>query len=394
MTDNRAAITGYGVVSGFGCGVDPFWDGLLSGKSAATQAQTPVEALSVRAPSREDLEKLAGEIKYPRPGRSSVMCQLAALEAWNMAGLKDAGIDNDRAGIVMNRNFGQHDVILDYYKVLRNKGPGSVSGLQFVQSIANTALGRVAMMLKLRGASLLCFGPPSPSLALDLVRDGTVDLVLAGCADELSLYALSCLTGSEKILENRMPGARPYAADRAGLVPGEGAAFFVIENVRHAKMRDAPILAYLEGWASVQDREGSLNPLERNTEDLGEAFRRAIADGGTTADQVGFVSGAANGGIALDAAEMAALSSELSPETGVFSVKGAVGETWGASGGMSLLAALLALRHGRLPSTACTVLGAPAAASDAPVHTDARYALAIGCDMSGQDSAFLVSKAS
>src|SRR5207249_4507459 len=100
-------------------------------------------------------------------------------------------IDHDRAGCAMSRNFGQHDVVAQYNRVLWENGPASVSGLQFVQTIGNTVLGKVSLDLHLRGPSILNFGAPILGLALDTLRDDDADIMLVGGVDELSLYALT-----------------------------------------------------------------------------------------------------------------------------------------------------------------------------------------------------------
>jgi len=396
------AITGIGCVTGFGAGVELTWRSLLNARVAAhplleSGAIGQRTQLTTQSPPAAELTKDAPGLGFPPPPRTSLLALLAAREAWRMARLPDE-LNRDRAGLMVNRNFGQHAMVESYQCTLWDKGPGAVSGLQFVQTIANAVLGRLALDLKLRGPSNLFFGPPALGPALDIIRDGQADVVLAGGLDEISdiVLALCDSHGLTPASASMPEESRPYDVARAGLIPGDGAAFFVLEDPAHAESRGAEPLGYLRGYASVTDRESMSNPARRDRYDVAESIRRALADADIAPEEIAFVSGAGAGLRHFDEVEMQAVADTLPHLPPVTSVKGAVGETWGAAGGLSLMAAVLSLRNGMLPPTAGLKDIDPACPGrvvmNSSVAVSGQAALSMSFDMTGQDSAFVLTR--
>ena len=208
--------------------------------------------------------------------------------------------------------------------------------------------------------------------------------------DELSDYIFEmchcCSLASGEV------ASRPYDGASSGLTSGDGSAFFVLERPEHAKARGAQPLAYLKGYATVTDCRAVRNPVERDTGDIAEAIRRGLRDADITPEDVSFVSGAANGYPAFDQPELEAIASALPSKPEIFSVKGGVGETWGASGGISIIAAVRALGEKTLPPT----VGAPVSigsniVTGKPARLRKGAAVVLSMEMSGQDSAFILS---
>lgn len=392
MLSAGAAITGMGCVTAYGVGVPELWRGLLTNEPATRtlrKRRDGSSGFSAESPTAEVLSLSAPTSGNTRPTRPAMLARIAAEEAWTSSGIA-ASVAPERAGLIVNRNFGQHQVIGQYYEKLWTKGPSAVSGLQFVQTIANSVLGSLAMEFHLRGPSTMHFGASSLGAALDLLRDEAADAILVGGFDELSDYIFEmCHCCS---LASGEDAARPYDGASSGLTPGDGSAFFVLESPEHAKARGAKPLAYLKGYATVTDRRAVRNPVERDAGDIAEAIRRGLRDAGLSPEDVSFVSGAANGYAALDQPEMEAIASALASRPHIFSVKGGVGETWGASGGISIITAVRALGEKTMPPTA----GASASIGSnivtgkaAPLRRGA--AVVLSMEMSGQDSAYILS---
>jgi len=350
------AITGVGCVTAFGQGVQQLWTEIKRGHTAVLTRNSdkpylPPLVLTAQAPPMEVESQSFGSGLY-RPSRTSVLARLAASEAWSMSGISGQ-FDPDRTALLINRNFGQHDLTGGYYERLWDKGPGGVSGLQFVQTIANAVLGHLALVMGLRGPSLLSLGPSSLGLAVDTLRDGKADVVLAGSVDELSGYVLTlCHLGEVAAhYDQELNQPRPYDSRRSGLVPGEAAVFFVLETLAHAQARGASPLAFLRGYACVTDERSLSNPLHRSEREIEAAISRALADSGTDQEELAAISGAGAGLHDFDEMELEGICRALFAPPPVLSVKGAIGETWGAAGGLSVLTGVLALREGVLPPT-------------------------------------------
>jgi 3-oxoacyl-(acyl-carrier-protein) synthase len=398
-----AAITGAGCVTGFGVGVEPMWRALLNGQRALRERGVqPLNGVRTRmtaqAPSLEELQDFVSVSGFTRLPRTTLLAKVAAEQALAMAGLTN-GFDRDRIGFMINRHFGQHDVTDEYQQTLWDKGPGAVSGLQFVQSISNAVLGRIAIDLQLRGPSILSFGPLSLEHALDVLRNEQADAVLIGGVDEASelVFLLCDSCGISPASQGQPEEVRPYDLHRSGLIPGDGAIFLVLEQPTHAAARGATSLGYLRGCASVSDRASLSNQATRHKGDVVASINRALQDAELLAADLGFVSGAAAGLRQFDEVEAQAIADVVPGKVPVTSIKGALGETWAAAGGLSLLTALLALRDGKLPPTVGTTEVDPACPSriviNRAIDVAGEAALALSLDMTGQNCAYVVSKA-
>jgi 3-oxoacyl-[acyl-carrier-protein] synthase II len=386
-----AAITGMGCVSAYGVGVPELWRGLLANQPAPRVQRKHRDGspgFSADSPAADVLSSFARASGVSRPTRPAMLARIAAEEAWTSSGM-GAEVAPERAGLIVNRNFGQHQVIGQYYEKLWTKGPSAVSGLQFVQTIANSVLGTLAMEFRLRGPSTMHFGAASLGAALDLLRNDAADAILVGGFDELSDYIFEmchcCSLASSEI------AARPYDGASSGLTPGDGSAFFVLERPEHARARGAKPLAYLKGYATVTDRRAVRNPVERDAGDIAEAIRRGLCDADITPEDVSFVSGAGNGYGAFDHPELVAVASALVKGPDMFSVKGGVGETWGASGGISILAAVRALGENAVPpSVGASDSAGSNVVTGKPAMRRPGAAVVLSMEMSGQDSAFVL----
>lgn len=346
--NHLAAITGIGCVSGAGVGV--------AAAHAVLAGSQPVP-VSAFAPPANMLEPLIPGLGFPRPARTSLMSLLAAREAWEQCALPETRV-SERMGLVMNRNHGQHQIVERYLTKLWDSGPASVSGLQFVQTIANTALGFLAMQFQLRGPSELYFGPSSLGLALDWVRDESVDAVVCGGFDECSDFLLATCAAW---------GLECQASFR----PGDAAAFAVLEREETAMARGQEILGFLSGYASFYDRIGRKRTVIRNAADMTCVIETALRDANLAPTSVDLIIANAGAGLAqTDEAETEAISQVFSNLPPILTPKSVFGETWGAAGHMGLVSALWAL-------------------SD----RQAKNALVLCADFSGQNTAFVIQSA-
>jgi 3-oxoacyl-[acyl-carrier-protein] synthase II len=397
---SAAAVTGVGVVSPFGVGIDRFWQGVLGGQAVMQTRECGLYPGTLHAvasaPTLEELSAVLPGSGFSRPSRTTVLARVATAEAWQSAKLTGA-VEPERLGLLANRNFGQQEVTAEYLRVLWSRGPGAVSGLQFVDSISNSLLGRVALEFGVKGPCTLNFGTTPLFLALDLIRDGSADAIIVLGVDELSDYVFDLcsrcgLLGSE----GGAPSAGPYDASRRGILPGEGTACIVLESVDHARGRNVPILGFLRGGASISDPAAHSDPAERGSTAVTEVIRRALDDSRTRPEAVEMVSGAATGLESFDEAELVGIAECLRGAVPVQSVKGAVGECWGAAAGLAVIAALLSMKHGVIPPTARTTKvdgrwdGQVVRGS--PMMTRGTTALAMSFEMSGQNTAFVLGR--
>ncbi len=400
---NGAVVTGIGCVTGFGCGTAAFWSGLVSGSSAIRTEERDLgagahEMPSAAAPDAAALAAVAKSLGIGPASRIAHLALIAAAEAWRSAEFPPE-TDRDRIGVMIARTFTQHEIVGQFKRTLWERGPSAVSGLQFVQTISNSVLGRVALEHKARGPSLLQFGGTALGPALDALRAGKADAILAGACDEVSdfvryLCERHALTSPTAVARG---GAAPYDLERDGLVPADGAVFFVLEADEAARRRGARVLARLAGYATVTDRAAVRTPTERDARDVEAAIRRALHDGDCTPREAGFVSGSGcglPGTASIDGGEMAAVGSVFGSSVPLFSHKGALGEGWSAGGALAAAAAVLALAERTVPACAGTrrTNGVAGPVVGAARANDAQAAVALALDTIGQNCAYVFTR--
>ncbi len=372
-----AAITGIGCVTGYGIGASALWSGLLSGASAIRQRGTRATAC---APSHAELLEHAGRpASGPPPLRTSLLARLAALEAWQASGASGAA-EPWRCGVMMNRNFGQHEVVHDYYTTLWKRGPSAVSGLAFVNTIANTVLGEVALALQLRGPSVLVFGSSLLGTALDVLRAEAADVMLVGAVDEVSDFVADLCDANGLTLEARGVAADPrvHHSPATGFRLGDGAAFVVLERLEHALARGAPIVARLRGCGSSFSVDAAC-PFRRTVDDVSAAVTSAIADAGVEPAMLGVAALAASGLEDYDDVEALALET-VGARPAAAAIKTAVGETFSVAPVLATIACALMLRHRLVVPT------------PAPRPTEASLGIALSMEPSGANDCVVVER--
>ncbi|HYL34625.1 MAG TPA: beta-ketoacyl synthase N-terminal-like domain-containing protein [Bryobacteraceae bacterium] len=384
------AITGIGAVTNFGCGFPVAWSSQLSGaapvtRPRASQGSNQHMTFTTQAPAAADLEPEFGKLEYPRPSRSSLMALIAAREAWRMANFSSAP-NSSRVGVLISRCFGELDIQERYYRTLRQRGPGAVSGLEFVQSLANTVLGRVAMDLGARGPSLLSVGPPVFGLALDALRRHEADVIVAGGVDHLSDFVCDLCNAADLSGQGR-EGEFFECGTSTRFIPGDGAAFLILERYEYTRERGAHPIAFLRGSATVMDRLHGARGIERSCEDIAASVQFALKDAGTDPGDIAFVSRASAGLPRYDEVELEAIRSSVNPHAFVFSTKAAHGETWGASGALALASAATAIEKGLVPPQTSIQSDRRARIVAGPP----RCGISLSFDLPGSNSAFVVS---
>ena len=336
MTD--VAVTGIGVVSAFGHGVAPFWEGLVRGASALRSiARFPAGgALGGEVPPLDTRAIVRTPI-----GRRIDWVSLMALAACRLA-LDDAGLAaGERTGLVLGSAFGNLGETTTFLDRLFDRGAGNP--LVFPSLVLNAPLSYASIELGIEGPTAMlsvqeASGEAAIATGADLVAEGGADVCLAGGTDELGAV-LHQVLGESGVLASG--AARPLDPAADGAVPGEGAAVLVLEPVARARARGARV------YARVVPHPGFAVPAPvhgwaRDPAPLAARLAPLVAD----ADVV-FAS--ASGDPGRDALEAAALA-RAGGALAVTAVRGALGD-FGAAGALAAAAAALAVASDAIPPT-------------------------------------------
>lgn len=381
---SHAVITGFGVVSAFGVGREPFMEGLCSGKSAVGPIRSfdassfpvrvagEVPVASIRAGWLA--ERLPGVdcapilLKWERDGllrdRKVGFGLLAAAEALRSAGAGPLERDAWLAIAV-----GLEQGFLEDLAVLfdRDRGldwaaePRSPLPRVRLRSPVDRPVECIKQALGLVGPSIVevsacAAGALAVARAASLIERGAASIVLAGATDSMvnpmamgAFYRLGAPSP-----RNEPDACRPFDRRRDGLVIGEGAAMFVIESEDRAVARGARPLARVLGWGSTQDAYRATAPRPDGARARG-AMERALLRARVAPAAVGYINAHGTGTPLNDPAEVRAIRGALgrrAEEVPVSSIKGAVGHLMAASGAIELAACLLAFERDILPGTA------------------------------------------
>ena len=304
----KVMITGIGMLCATGNGKEAAWSNIKAGKSG-------IGRITGFDPSR-CTSQVAGEVKdfqaYAIDGglvdkkaarhmaRFSQFAVAAAVEAWKDAGFSaEQKPDMDRVATLFGVGIGGIEVTGESYKILFDRGPDRLSPLAVPELIPNEAAGNVSIALGTKGpcqviATACASSTDALGYAMDLIRAGRVDMVVAGgteaCVTEFVVGGFM----KEKALStgfNETPekACRPFNADRDGFVIGEGAAVLILESEEHAKARGAKVYCELAGYGASSDAYHITAP-DPSGDGAVKALRAALKDAGvedlTTVDYI------------------------------------------------------------------------------------------------------------
>ena len=364
-------VTGVGILSPSGRGLEEAWSGVLSGRSAAAQDAeleakgTPV-TISCRVPPFDPDAEL-GRGSKRRLDRFTHLALIAAREAISHAGLSDDGeriteVDADRTGVLVGSGIGGAETWEEEYPRYLDKGPGRVSPMFVPKMLSNTAAGTIAIRSGARGPNMTvntacAAGASALHLGRDLLRAGAADVVLAGGVEAgvtgLSVSAFAQMGALTKNAD-AAHASRPFDVGRDGFVIGEAAGVLVLETAEHAAARGATPLAVLAGAGASADAHHATAPPEDGGGAI-LAMRRALEDAGLPPTAIDHHNAHGTSTPLNDAAEARALRAvfgDHASDIAVTSTKGVTGHTLGAAGAIEAIFAIQALREGLVPPTA------------------------------------------
>ncbi len=364
MTDRRrAVITGIGPVTPVGIGVDAFWAGMTGGRNGVrTITRFPIADLPVSVAGEVDGFEATDFLDAKEARRTDRFTQFgvaSAKLAWEDAGAPE--VVAERGGVIFATGIGGLETILSQHLVLLEKGPGRISPFMVPMLMANAPAGHIAMRFGLTGANFATISACSSSNhalfeALRLIRDGTLDLVIAGGSESATLpLTVAAFSQMTALTKNPDPetASRPFDADRDGFVLSEGASSLIVESEEHATARGARIYCELAG-AGASDDAFHITAPDPKGSGAALAMRWALRDADAEPDDVTYINAHGTSTPLNDAAETAAIAAVLgahAQQVAVSSTKSMTGHMLGAAGAVEAAVCALAIAEGRIPPT-------------------------------------------
>jgi 3-oxoacyl-[acyl-carrier-protein] synthase II len=367
MSQTRVVVTGIGATTPLGGDARSTWEGLLAGRSGVRRIEADwAEDLPVKiaAPVATDPGTVLERVEARRLDRSAQLALIAALEAWADAGYglkEDNPVDRARLGVAIATGIGGLNTLLGQWDVQKEKGSRRVSPLAIPMLMANASSANVSLRL---GAQAFAQTPVSACAssnesiahALDQIRLGRADVVLAGGTESvIHPMPIACFANMQAMSRrNDEPerASRPWDVDRDGFVLGEGAAMLVLETLEHAQARGARIYGELAGAGITADAHDMVQPNPTG-ETQARAMTRALREADLQPGDVVHVNAHATSTPQGDLTELSSIRQALgeSCEAIVTGTKSMTGHLLGGAGALESLATLLALHHRQVPPT-------------------------------------------
>lgn len=363
MGDRRVVITGVGVVSAIGSDREAFWQGLLAGRCGIGPIDPPLEGVTMPnvAAVRDFDPATRFDVRaYRQLDRSAQFGVAAAEEALADSGLEIQDDQRSRAGVVTGCSIGGSITQDASYARLYRQGRTRAEPMAVPNIMPNSGASQISMRYGLRGPSFTMSTACASSghalgMALWMIRSGALDVALAGGHEAILNYGSLIAWDGLRVVSSSV--CRPFAADRPGMVLGEGGAMLVLETLESARERGATIYAELAGFGMTADAHHLTAP---SLEGPASAMSAAIADAGLRPEDVDYVNAHGTGTSGNDINEINAIKEafgEHAARLAVSSTKSMHGHTIGAAGAIEAAATALAIRHGRIPPTIhCTPL--------------------------------------
>lgn len=361
----RVVVTGLGIISPLGIGVEENWQAVCRGKSGIGRiTKFDVDEFPIKIAGEVKGFDAADHIEHKDIKKMDVFIHYAV--ACSRMALQDSGLQIDeanaeRVGVLIGVGLGGLPAIEKYHSVLKERGVRKISPFFIPMLIANLASGQVSIVSGAKGpnscvVTACATGTHSIGDAARLIQSGQADAMIAGGTESVITPLAIGGFHAAKALSSRkcdpQEASRPFDKERDGFVMGEGCGILVLEELESAKKRGASIYAEIAGYALNSDAY-HITATSPEGEGGARCMNLALQDAGMEPRQVGYIN-AHGTSTAADATETMAIKKVFGKHAyrlAVSSTKSMTGHLLGAAGGIEALYTVLALRRGILPPT-------------------------------------------
>ncbi len=410
MKKRRVVITGMGTVNPLGHTVAQSWQAVRDGVCG-------IAPITQYDASRQKVH-LAAEVKDWEPtsvldkkevrhmARYAQFAMASAKEAMADSGLDPAQMDRTRCGVIVSSGIGGIAMAESEQMRCSEKGFDRASPFYIPSAIANMGAGLIAIAFGFQGmctcpVTACAGGSNAVGDASRHIRDGYAEVMLCGGAESvvtpLSMGGFTSMRALH-VGDNPARASIPFDAERSGFVMGEGAGILVLEEYEHAMARGARVYAEVVGYGATCDAYHMTAPAP-NGEGGARAMAQALADGGVSPEQVGYINAHGTSTPLNDSGETAAIKTVFgghARKLAVSSTKSMTGHMLGAAGGVEAIFTALALKEGYLPATIHYQVPDPACDLDYVPNqgrpAQAEYALSNSLGFGGHNACVLFKK--
>jgi len=366
MDKRRVVVTGVGMITPLGIGVEQSWNGLLAGRSGIGKI-TQFDAANF--PTR-----IAGEVAgfnpedYIEPKEIKKMDRFihfalaAAQMAMNDSGLKITDENAERAGVIVGSGIGGLRSIEHYHSVLLEKGPRRITPFFIPMLVVNLASGQISIRFGAKGpnsavVTACATGSHAIGDAFKIIQRGDADAMIAGGTEAvitpLGIGGFNAMKALSTRNDEPEKASRPFDLDRDGFIMGEGAGIMVLESLETALARGAGIYAEIAGYGMAADAYHITAPSP-NGEGAARCMKMALKDAGVEPSVVNYINAHGTSTKAGDEIETYAIKTvfgEYAYKIPVSSTKSMTGHLLGAAGGVESVISILSIKDDIIPPT-------------------------------------------
>jgi 3-oxoacyl-[acyl-carrier-protein] synthase II len=403
-TPNRVVISGMGLVSSLGSNVSDVWQKMSGGISGIKEI-THFDTSDIPCKYAGWVSEFEEVYSWGRMDRylakNTKMIANASISA-----LKDASYDQEKPittdfGMILGSAFGNYHKTSIWYQKFARDGFNGVTPMDSIDAGYNSAMDHVAIILKAKGVHKLLATGCASSLdaigsAFHCLKNGRASILISGGYENIfrELCYFFSIKGLLAAPADVQSFIGPFDRSASGMLPGEGCAAVILENIEHATERHARMYAEVVGFSkafvTVNDDDGTVDALL-------QVMINALQNGGVLPDQIDYICASGNGNARWDRIEARALQKVFNYNTiYTSSIKGAFGELYGASGVVQTIMSIMSMRSNLIPGTqGCRnpiIEGNPKALTCTNIKHDISHILINSFDCFGFVSCLIIKK--
>ncbi len=361
----RVVVTGLGMLSPLGIGVEENWSAVCQGQSGISRiTRFPVDDFPVQIAGevkgfdpeqfidKKEIKKMDTFIHY------SIACCKFALDD---SGLEINDSNAERIGVLVGVGLGGLPAIERVHEIYQNKGVKKITPFFIPMLIPNLASGQVSIIFGTKGpntcvVTACATGTHAIGDAYRMIRDDMADVMIAGGTESVITPLAVGGFAAAKALSTRndepTKASRPFDKDRDGFVMGEGCGLVILEELEHARKRGAKIYAEVAGYALNGDAHHITAPSPGG-EGAAKCMQLALDDAKLNPEDIGYINahGTSTGADATETNAIKTVFGDHAYKLAVSSSKSMTGHLLGAAGGVEAIFTILALHEGVLPPT-------------------------------------------
>ena len=410
MSKRRVVVTGLGAVTPVGNNVETFWENVKAGTVGIGEI--------TRFDTTDFKVKLAAEVKnfnakeymdFKSAKRMELFSQYAV--AASKEAMADAGIDMEkedpfRVGVIVGSGIGSLQAMENATVRLNEKGPSKVDPLLVPKMISNMAAGNVSIATGARGkctnvVTACASGTHCIGDAYRAIQYGDAEVMLAGGTESaITPVGVAGFTNLTALSTSEDPyrASIPFDKERGGFVIGEGAGVVVLEELEHAKARNARIYAEVVGYGATADAYHITSPIEDGS-GAARAMTDAMAEANVSPEEIDYINAHGTGTHHNDLFETRAIKlafGDAAKNLYINSTKSMIGHLLGAAGGVEFVTCVKSMEEGYIHQTVGTAETDPECDLNytlgAPVEKELNYVMTNSLGFGGHNASLLLKK--